>query len=279
MLNKVRVKVSGKINLSLNITGKRGPLHTLDSVVASLSVYDTITVRDRLDDKVNLIFNADYSVEDNSVLRAVEILRRSLGNFGVDIVVDKHIPFAGGMGGSSADGAGVIAALDALFDLSKRGIDLVKVCGEVGADTLYMLSGGYARMTGTGDLTAGISCNRSYGVVYTECGGVMTADVYKAFDALGGDEPTDNDRLCAMLGAGEEPILGNMLLRAATSLCPRIAQTISAYRRLGLSPNMTGSGSTVYAICDDPMRETKRLAESGLCSEYAFTQKAGIVFE
>ena len=266
MLNKVRVKVSGKINLSLNITGKRGPLHTLDSVVASLSVYDKITVRDRLDDKVNLIFNADYSVEDNSVLRAVEILRRSLGNFGV-------------MGGSSADGAGVIAALDALFDLSKRGIDLVKVCGEVGADTLYMLSGGYARMTGTGDLTESVSCNRSYGVVYTECGGVMTADVYKAFDALGGDEPTDNDRLCAMLGAGEEPILGNMLLRAATSLCPRIAQTISAYRRLGLSPNMTGSGSTVYAVCDDPMRETKRLAESGLRSEYAFTQRAGIVFE
>lgn len=280
MLNKVRVKVNGKINLSLNITGKIGALHTLDSILTSVSVYDTITVRDRLDDKVNLIFNADFAPKDNSVLRAVEALRKSFGTFGVDIVVDKRIPFAGGMGGSSADGAGVIAALDALFDFHKRGLDLDKVCSLVGSDVKYMLVGGFARMTGTGDVVNPFACDRTLGVVYTECGGVETADVYRKFDEVGGDAPVDNDLLVELLRSGGDiKNLGNMLFRAAAKLCPRIAEVAHGYEKLGLNPNLTGSGSTVYALCADPSREAARLLESGISASPTFTHQSGIIFE
>ncbi len=134
-------------------------------------------------------------------------------------------------------------------------------------------------MTGTGDVVTSLSCDRSYGIVYTECGGVETASVYKAFDSLGGDCAIDNDKLCNSLEAGEEPELGNMLMRAAISLCPRIAEVAEIYGKLGLRPNMTGSGSTVYALCDDPTREAERLNERGLRSGVAFTQEKGIVLQ
>lgn len=279
MLNKVRVRVNGKLNLSLNILGKRGNLHTLDSVLSSVSLYDTVTVRDRLDDKINLIFNAGYAVKDNTAIKAVNALRESFGNFGADIVVDKRIPLAGGMGGSSADGAGVIAALSALFDFDKRGLDFPSVCNKVGADVIYMLSGGFARMGGVGDEITPISCKTTYGVVFSYCGALETREVYGAFDTVGGEGKADNDALIASLIKGEFPQLGNMLYRSACSLLPRIAEVMAVYELIGLHPNMTGSGSVVYALCDDPKIEAERLKERGVSAEAAFTRLNGIEIE
>lgn len=279
MLDKVRIKVYGKINLSLNITGINKNLHILDSVLTSISVYDTITVRDRLDDKINLIFNADFVPENNIVFKAVEALRKSFGMFGADIVVDKRIPLAGGMGGSSADGAGVIAALDTLFDFGKRGLDLNKVCSSVGSDVRYMLVGGFARVTGTGDRVEWFDCARQLGVVFSYCGTVETTDVYRVFDELGGEAPVDNDRLIEALKAGEKTELGNMLFNAAKKLCPKIEKVKRCYAELGLEPNMTGSGSVVYALCDDPEREAARLRERGVPAEVAFSRQKGIIVQ
>lgn len=279
MLGKVRLKVYGKINLSLNITGTRGKFHTLDSVVASVSVADTITVRDRLDDKINLIFNADFTPTDNTIIKAVNELRKSFGPFGADIVVDKSLPFAGGMGGSSANAAGVIAALNKLFDFDKRGLNILKVCGSVGADVYYMLSGGYARLMGIGDEVTPIDCNSEFGFVYLYTDGVITSKVYAAYDSCGGDEAVDNDRIIKSLQAGKEPPLGNMLYKAAISINENIKHNYDALGELGLRPNMTGSGSIVYAFSDDPIKAAARLNEKGYNAKYAFTRNNGIEFE
>ena len=279
MLSKVRVKVYGKINLSLNIVGEKDGYHMLDSVVASVSVADTITVRDRLDDKVNLIFNAGYAVENNTVIKAVNELRKSFGPFGADIVVDKNIPLAGGMGGSSADAAGVIAALSKLFDFDKRGLNAKKVCRAVGADVYYMLKGGYARMAGIGDEVTYIDSDRSLGLVYICSDGVLTSRVYSQYDSMGGDGKVDNDLLIKSLHGGGKIPLGNMLYRAAVSLNKDIERNAEALIGAGLTPNMSGSGSTVYALSDDPMGDAIKLREKGIDASFAFTKPIGIEFE
>lgn len=278
MLNKVRVKVFGKVNLSLNITGKRGNLHTLDSVLASVSVADIITVKDRLDDKVNLIFNADFVPQNNTVIKAVNALRTIFGPFGVDIVVEKNLPLSGGMGGSSADAAGVISALNALFDFDKRGLDIRSLCGSIGADVFYMLGGGYARMTDTGCEVSRINCSRRLGMVYITSKGVDTGEVYAAYDKVGGDGRTDNDKLIEALVSGKEAETGNMLYRAATSLSSEIRRNYELLEKFGFKANMTGSGSTVYALCDDPQAAVKKIAEMGVEAHCAFTEPKGIVY-
>ena len=278
MLSKVRVKVYGKINLSLNITGVSGGFHMLDTVVASVSIADIITVRDRLDDKINLIFNADFTPQDNTVIKAVNELRKSFGPFGADIVVDKNLPLAGGMGGSSADAAGVIAALTRLFDFDKRGLNARKVCSAVGADVFYMLSGGYARLKGIGDEITTIDCNREMGLVFICTDGILTSKVYALYDKLGGDRAVDNDLLIRSLINGDKFPLGNMLFRSASSLNDSIKRNAEVLSGLGLTPNMTGSGSTVYAFTDDPIGDANRLREKGLNAFYAFTKPSGIEF-
>ncbi len=279
MLDRVRVKVSGKINLSLNVTGEKDNMHLLDSVVASLNVCDVITVRDRLDDKINLVFNSDFAVQNNTVIKAVNVLRKSFGPFGADIVVDKYLPLAGGMGGSSADAAGVIVALNRLFDFDKRGLNMKSACAQVGSDVFYMIKGGYARIRGTGEDVTLIDPCRELKIVYIYGGETLTSKVYSAYDVLGGDLPTDNEKLIASLYGTEKPKLGNMLYRAAASLNDRIKYNFDALDSLGLSPNMTGSGSVVYAISDDPIGDVARLNERGKKANYACTKKSGIEFE
>lgn len=278
MLSKVRVKVGGKINLSLNITGKRSELHTLDSIVASVDLCDTVTVRDRLDDKINLIFNGQ-AVKNNTVLKAVNVMRKSFGPFGADIVVEKRLPIGGGMGGSSADAAGTIVALDRLFDFGMRGLNIRKTCVEVGSDVYYMTKGGYARLFGIGDDVAFYDIKKEYGIICIYGGESLTAKVYSTFDKVGGEIPIDNDRLIRSLYSGERPLLGNMLTRAAVSLNDEIKTNMDALSSVGLEPNMTGSGSTVYAFSDDPSGDVARLNEKGIKAFSAQTKAYGIEFE
>ena len=72
MGQSVRLRAFAKANLSLNITGKNkdSGLHELDSVMLSLDAFDTVTVTERSDDKINVRFvNADIG-EDNTAAKA-----------------------------------------------------------------------------------------------------------------------------------------------------------------------------------------------------------------
>ena len=51
-MNSVQIKAYAKINLTLDITGANGGFHDLDSVVATINLYDLITIKKRKDDKI-----------------------------------------------------------------------------------------------------------------------------------------------------------------------------------------------------------------------------------
>lgn len=275
MKKKVGVNVYAKINFTLNVGKKTGNLHEIDSLVSSINVYDTIFVSDRLDDKINLAFDSDVFVapQENTVIKAIKALRDDFGDFGVDVTVKKNIPFCAGMGGSSADAAGVIAALSELFDFEKRYINYAKVCKKTGSDVLYMLSGGYARISGTGEKVEKLSYDGTFTGVAVTSTGVETKDVYKKFDELGGDLPTDNSS-----GFSQNMRLGNMLMKAACEINPQICACAAELEREGLTPNMTGSGSTVYAFTQDAREIAKKLTAKGLRTFAFETLPYGIEF-
>ena len=66
---------------------------------------------------------------------------------GVDIVLKKNIPLAGGLGGSSADIAAVLIGMKRLFRIDA---DIKKLASKLGSDVVYMLNGGFSLMTETG---------------------------------------------------------------------------------------------------------------------------------
>ncbi|MBE5730801.1 MAG: hypothetical protein E7350_02465 [Clostridiales bacterium] len=274
-MNSIALRAYGKINLSLNITGLRGKFHTLDSVVASVSVCDTITVNKRNDNKINLTFNAPFTPQNNTVNLAVNELISRFGEFGADITVDKRLPLAGGMGGSSADAAGVIVALCKLYGFGSDGL---AASAAVGSDVPYMTRGGYARLMGIGDEVEFFDCKARHSLVYICGDGVLTSRVYSQYDSLGGDGYVDNDRLIRALKEGKRPILGNMLTRSACSLSSQIQKNLDVLEKINLCPSMTGSGSTVYALSDCPEDDVAKLKELGITAHAAVILPFGIEF-
>ena len=103
----------------------------------------------------------------------------------------------------------------------------------------YMLTGGYARLTGTatGLTRFGAPCGGK--ILLTGKGKVDTGECFRAFDnGIKGKERPDNDRLIAALTRGDVTAangeLINELMPAATSLNPTIAEAIAVMRALGL---------------------------------------------
>lgn len=257
MNRKLRLRAFAKANLSLNIVGKDETtgLHEIDSVMMSLDKFDTVTVTERDDDRINVRFlNADIG-EDNTALRAALAVKENIG--GVDIEIEKGIPIGAGLGGSSADGAAVLRALDVLYKLPERGVDMRKVALSVGSDVPFMLSGGLARVRGTGDDMFFIENKLQLFIVGLMSDSVFTARAYADFDKLYAERsycPTDTDKLCAALLDGENSALeffDNALYRPAVMQSSAIERNASLLRSHGAVTCMTGSGGMVLGYFTD----------------------------
>lgn len=243
--------------MSLNIEGRANGLHILDSVMMSVDCFDTVTVTERDDEQINVVFD-DPSVDSvhNTAYKAADIVRRSLHR-GVDISVQKGIPVGAGLGGSSADGAAVLRALDLFYRLPRCGVDMRAAALEVGSDVPFMLTGGLARVRGVGDELFFMDNKLQAFIVGLMSGGVSTARAYAEFDRLYPDGrlcPTDNDALCEKLLDGDAAALshlGNALYAPACELLPQISDAARKITECGGAANMTGSGGMMLGYFTD----------------------------
>lgn len=258
MGNVIRTRAFAKANLSLNVTGKKADgMHSLDSVMMSLDVFDTVTVAERADKEITVRFVNARVDGENTALKAARAVQRVIGGNGWDITVEKRIPMGAGLGGSSADGAAVLRALDVMYKLPQRGADMRALALSVGSDVPFMLTGGLARVGGVGDDLFFIENKLEIFIVGLMAESVSTAAAYAKFDAMyGGDGvcPTDNDKLCDSLLAGDASALdalGNALYAPAVELAPSIARNARTLAEAGARVNMTGSGGMVLGYFSD----------------------------
>ncbi len=256
-MKKIRLTAFAKANLSLNITGKSGNLHTLDSFMMSLDAFDTVTVCERGDDKIAVTFDKGaIDTENNTAYKAAAAVRDEIG-CGVDIKVEKGIPVGAGLGGSSADGAAVLRALDLFYGFKAKGIDLRKIALSVGSDVPFMLTGGLARVTGVGDEMFFIENKLKVFAIGLMDEFVSTAEAYAEFDKLhnGGEySPTDSKKMTELLLDGDENALklcGNALYGAAARLAPSVEKNFDKLNAAGAIPCMTGSGGMVLGYFTD----------------------------
>ena len=268
----VQAEGRAKLNLTLEVTGREGDFHTLDSLVAILDLSDTVTVRPR-EEGINVSMRGipcDVPLEKNNAFRAANAFfsafgEQCKGNLGADIDIEKRIPVGGGLGGSSADAAGVLLALAKLHGVERDA--LVPLAESLGSDTAAQLQTGYLRMRGRGEkLSPVLELPPLYFVLLCPATGVPTADCYRFFDALelaltfGATE-----RAISALHRGEEPpSFANDLLLPACLLNGDVMEALEAAH--DLSPDavgMTGSGSAVFALFyeraarDEAMTATK----------------------
>src|SRR5271165_4513738 len=157
-MREVRIPAYAKINLRLEILGKRADgYHELRTIFQTVTLHDTLRFRPSRQAGISLVIRGNEalskeSAEKNLVYRAADALRRELKiRPGVEITLQKNIPAGRGLGGGSSDAA---AALLGYLQFARKPIEpvrLLKIEAELGADVPFFLFGGRALGVGKGD--------------------------------------------------------------------------------------------------------------------------------
>ena len=254
-MKTVSVNAYAKVNFTLDILGREGGYHLLDSLVSTVSLFDSVTATARTDGKTTVSFTgvgAEGIPPRNNALRAAEAFSDAFSMAGADITIDRKIPVGAGLGSSSADAAGVLRARAALYGISDT-VRLKAIADSLGSDTGYLLTGGWARMTGRGEQIAPIADMPALSLLLLiPSAGVSTPQCFAAFDRRAETFSPLTEKAIDCLraeGAKGAHAFGNALTGAAEELNPEVAVLLSEAAKLSeYGFGMTGSGSACYAV-------------------------------
>lgn len=267
-MKTVKIKAYAKLNLTLEITGVEKGYHLLDSLVTSVDLFDLVVVKPRKDRLSGITMHGlgseEISPEQNNALKAAEAFSATFGTNGANITVYKNIPIGAGLGGSSADVSGVLNGMAQLYGVEDKAA-LKRLADSLGSDTGYMLTGGFARMQGRGELVTPLQLsNDLHFLLLCPDGGVSSGACYKKYDELPKTlewRESATEGCIAALERNDLESAGryatNDLYVAATHLNSDVERAYEAAKSFApLGTVMTGSGSCVAALF-----ETRELCE------------------
>ncbi len=181
----MKIKANAKVNLSLDITGKRPDgYHTLCSVFQSVSLCDVLTVK--LSDRIKVSFSrSDIDREENLCFKAAKLFFETTGiASGAEIYVENNIPLASGLGGGSADAAATLVALNELCKQPLSCDELLDIALKLGADVPFCAVGGTKLCEGIGEIMTELPKLSDCFIVVAKKGVKgSTGEMYKALDS------------------------------------------------------------------------------------------------
>lgn len=259
----ITLQAPAKLNLYLGVHKQKDArgYHRVDSIMVAIGLADEVRVEPAETLQVVCKPDVDIPQEKNTAYQAASLLGQAcMRRPNVRINIAKRIPAQSGMGGSSSDAAAVIKALCAMWEMDARGEVAREVARKVGADVPFFLNPVPTLLEGAGDIPSEVfpSLRGVPVVVVRKKGeGVSTRRAYEEFDQMGKDpEGTTAIRgaLRARDVAGLSRNISNNLDPIACKLKPEITEV---KKWLQLQPGVravqvTGSGSSVFAICSSP---------------------------
>ena len=264
---KIERKAYAKINLGLDVTGKRDDgYHIVRMIMQNVDIFDTLTFEENETGEIALTANSPKipTDESNLICKVARQLQKECGvTKGANINLVKRIPVAAGMAGGSTDGA---AAYEALNELWGLGLDKKKMCElavSLGADIPYCIMGGTALAEGIGEeLTTIPDMPDCHLVVVKPDIDVSTGWVYKELDSKEIENHPDIDGIRKAIEDNDLKVMcelmGNVLEPVTASKYEVIGKLEALLTESGaVRALMTGSGPTVFAVFDDADKAKK----------------------
>ena len=260
-MKSLHIRSYAKINLCLNITGKRKDgYHELDMVMVPISLHDSLVVDLLKKSPDNFVTVDDFSIGSfnyNLATFSIDKLR-SVYHFDEKfrILIHKVIPIQAGLGGGSSNAACSLKAVNDLLQLGASDKELMEIGKTLGCDIPFFVKCKPARCKGLGEILEPIEIKNNYYVLIVKPeAGCSTREVYLAADSM--DLPVCNvDNVIKALQEGDDDLLaasmGNALQAPAITLVPQIQTIIDELHDCGLKiVQQTGSGSAVFALSTD----------------------------
>ncbi len=261
-LRTLRIRAHAKINLFLNVLGKREDgYHNLETVFQSIDLHDEIILRER--DKKGVVIQCDHpdvpSDASNLAYAAAQAISNSVdGMRGLEIRIEKRIPVAAGLASGSANAAAVLHGINELFSLEITQSTLMQIGRGLGADVPFCLIGGTAFGTGIGDTLMSFSPLKDVSLILINPGiSVSTSDIFCNLHIPLTKQAKESIiiRSCVeqrdAVGIGRN--LYNYLELPVFSKHPKLSEIKSQLSmQVGsLGALMSGSGATIFALMQD----------------------------
>lgn len=269
MRDEVSLRAYGKINLGLDVTGRRPDgYHEVRMVMQNVSLYDRIKIGTRRASGIGIWTNLPFlpTGPDNLVYRAAKLLMDEFGiEEGVSISLYKKIPVSAGMAGGSSDAAAVLVGVNRLFKLGLSKKMLMERGVKLGADVPYCIMRGTALAEGIGErLTPLASMPECFLLLAKPPVSVSTKFVYGNLKADCLPFHPDIDGILKGLERkdlhGIASCMGNVLETVTIPVHPQIQSIKDLMKENGaLAALMSGSGPTVFGIFKE--REAALAAE------------------
>ena len=253
-----------KVNLALHVRTRRDDgYHALESLFAFCADGDALRGAVREEGEIILVIEGDFAEglsagEDNLVVRAARALQAASGTaLGADLVLDKRLPIASGIGGGSADAAAALRLLIRLWDINPTRIDFPAIATSLGADVPACLGSQTVFGTGIGERleTVDLDLAGTPVLLVNPLIACPTGPVFKGWDQI--------DR--GPLDPAEWRRGRNDLATSAIALVPEIDDVLAVLRaQLPVVARMSGSGATCFALfADDAARDAaaERIAD------------------
>lgn len=266
--NTLTVEARAKLNLFLRVLGPRSDgYHELQTLVLPVSLADVLTVHAFSDPGEFTTLSLSLRVEgdpelvrripaddSNLALRAAMALADVVRPRGfADLVLDKRIPAAAGLGGGSADAAAALRALNDLWGAALDDDAISRVGAVVGSDVPALLTGTSAIARGRGEVVDRLVLPPLRWAVAMLPFGVRTVDAFRWWDDDGAATGPDPRPLLAAARRGDTSNVGTMLYNDLEAPVmrrhPEVREVKEALLAAGAAGAvMCGSGPSVAAL-------------------------------
>ncbi len=283
-MDKMELKALGKINLGLDVLGRReNGYHDVRMVMQTLYLYDQITIEKTEKPGIELSTNLFYLPvnENNLAYRAADLLMQEFGvEEGVKITLEKHIPVAAGMAGGSSNAAAVLYGINRMFSLGLSQEELMERGVKLGADVPYCIMRGTVLAEGIGEILTPLpAMPRCTVLVAKPPISVSTKLVYEKLDAHEIENHPDIDGVLEGLERQDlkkiASSMGNVLERVTVEEYPVIEEIKEMMKENGaLNAMMSGSGPTVFGLYSDKRmakEAAQKIKKSGIAKQVYVT--------
>ncbi|HEX2922971.1 MAG TPA: 4-(cytidine 5'-diphospho)-2-C-methyl-D-erythritol kinase [Chloroflexota bacterium] len=255
-MSRLRVSAHAKINLSLEVLGRRPDgFHEVRSVMQSISLADELTLEAAVE--LSLTCNVvQLEGEDNLVMRAARALQGVAGGpLGARIHLEKGIPEASGLGGASSDAASALVGLSRLWGLDPGSDRLRSLGAELGSDVPFFLTGGTALVRGRGEVVVPLHDAPLMWLLLLVPPHDLSNKTATLYRLLGpedwsfGERTEELVRAIADGRAVDEALLGNSFEAVAEKAFAGMATYREAMLSAGVAAvHLSGAGPTLYSI-------------------------------
>ena len=247
-----KINSYAKINLALNINGKKNSLHKIESIISFIDLYDVITINHSKNDTHVISFYGRFSNnigKKNTVEKLFKILdeKNLLNGKKFNVRIKKNIPQKSGLGGGSMNAANILNYLInmKLIKITQRKLE--DICNLIGSDVILGINFSSCVLSSNNKIKKFYDCPKYFALLVKPDFGCSTKKIYSRVTKF--TKPKFSSSKKKMFYPKFLINQSNALQQIVFKSYPKIKKIASFLSETNnpIFVRMTGSGSTIIA--------------------------------